>query len=336
MGQRPATVLTRLSVFLLGLTCCVAVAVVLIEATRQETATGLASQRAQMALPLGERVAAPFPRTLSDANGIAVVVPQPPQRIVSHTLGTDELLLSLCAPERIAALSTLADDATYSNVTEAARQVAGRTATSAEQTLRFQPDLVFVASYTRAELLTLLAAARAPVFRLGHFDHLDDIKLNVRTLGYLLGVDARAEALVQGMEQAIAQLRASIPPGTPPVRVMLYSTDGFTAGSATTFDDMVQVVGAINIPATHGIRGFRKINNEQLLQWNPTVIISSAHREALDEARAQLLRDPAVAMTQAGQRQRILVVPNNVFLTVTPQVVEGIAYLARALYPSAF
>lgn len=322
----------RPGAFALGLACSVAVALVLIEGARQDPRQRLSQQRAQMAAPVAARAAAPFPRTLSDANGTTVVVPQPPQRIVSHTLGTDELLLSLCEPQRLVALSTLADDATYSNVTEAARQISGRTNAGAEQTLRFQPDMVFVASYSRAELLTLLVAAGAPVFRFGHFDHLEDIKLNIRTLGYILGVDARAEALVQHMEQAMAQTRASIPPGARPARVMLYSADGSTAGTDTTFDDMVHAVGAINVAAEQGIRGFRRISNEQLLQWNPEVIISSADRAALDDTRRQLLRDPAVAITPAGQRQRILVLPNNVLLSVTPHVVQGIELLARALY----
>ena len=242
---------------MLCLVCSVVVAIVLIEALRHDSGAGQ-SQRAEMSAPVAERAKVPFPRTISDASGATLVMPRQPQRIVSQTLGTDEILLTICDPHRIVALSTLADDATYSNVTEQARQVTGRANAGAEQILHFQPDMIFVASYSKAELVALLAAAPAPVFRFGYFDHLDDIKLNIRTIGYIIGEDDKAEALVQHMEHDMARARASIPPDAPPVRVMLYGQDGYTGGAHTTFDDMVQVVGAINVAAATASRGFVK------------------------------------------------------------------------------
>jgi len=204
--------------------------------------------------------------------------------------------------------------------------------TGAEQILHFQPDMIFVASYSKAELVELLHTAHAPVFRFAYFDHIDDIKMNIRTIGYIIGEDDKAEALVQHMEHDMARVRASIPPDMPSVRVMLYGPGGHTARVDTTFDNMVQAVGATNVAAVHGIRGFRTISSEQLIQWNPDVIITSADRDPLDEARHQLLRDPAVAVTSAGKHQRIIVIPSRIFLTVTHHITQGIAQLARELY----
>jgi len=323
--------LVRPGAFSLGLGCAVVVAIVLIEGFRQEPARG-PSTRVHMAAPVAERAGAPFPRTLSDASGATQVIPRPPQRIVSQTLGTDEMLLTLCEPERLVALSALVDDASYSNATAQAQAIKGRAKASAEQILQFQPDMIFVASYSRAELLTLLTAARAPVFRFGFFDRLEDIKLNIRIVGYILGADEPAEALVQQMEQALARVQASIPPHRPPVHVMFYGLSGYTGGAHTTFDDMVQAVGAVNVAAMHGIQGFRKVNSEQLLQWHPEVIVTSAHPDAQDDTRRQLLQHPAVAVTPAGKRQRIIVIPTHHFVTVTHHIVQGIAQLARELY----
>jgi iron complex transport system substrate-binding protein len=323
--------LARPAAFMLCLVCGVVVAIVLIEALRHASGSGQ-SQRAEVSAPVAERATVPFPRVVSDASGAPLVIPRQPQRIVSQTLGTDEILLAICDPQRIVALSALVDDATYSNVTEQAWQVTGRANAGAEQILHFQPDMIFVASYSKADLVALLAAAHAPVFRFGYFDHLDDIKLNIRTIGYIIGEDDKAEALVQHMERDIARARASIPHGAPPIRVMLYGQAGYTGGAHTTFDDMVQAVGAINVAAAHGIRGFRKISSEQLIQWNPEVIITSANRDTPDDMRRQLLHDPAVAVTTAGKNQRIIVLPNHIFLTVTHHIARGIEQLARELY----
>src|SRR5574341_1252655 len=198
--------LARPGAFMLCLMCGVAVAIVLIEALRRDGGT-LQLQRAAVSAPVAERAQTPFPRAISDARGETLIIPRKPQRIVSQTLGTDEILLAICDPQRIVALSELADDATLSNVTEPARHVTGRTHAGAEQILYFRPDMIFVASYSKAELLELLRVAHAPVFRFTNFDHLDDIKTNIRTIGYIIGEDERAEALVQHMERDIARVR---------------------------------------------------------------------------------------------------------------------------------
>ena len=323
--------LTRPLAFLMCLGCGVAVAIVLIEALRPYGGT-VQPRRSDVAAPLPERVDTPFPRVIRDASGASLVIPHKPQRIISQTLGTDEILLAICAPQRIVALSILVDDADYSNVTAQAHLVKERANADAEQMLALYPDVIFVASYSKAELIELLQAARAPVFRFTHFDRLEDIKANIRTIGYAVGEDVNADALVQSMEHHLAQIQASRPKDRKPMRVLSYAQGGSTAGAHTLFDDMLQTLGVINIAAEQGITGFRQISSEQLIRWNPDVIITSADRDALPEARLQLLHDPAVAVTNAGNHQRVIVIPNHLFLTVTHHITQGIEQLARELY----
>lgn len=323
--------LARPLAFILCLVCGVAVAIVLIESLRSP-GDAVPSPRADVAAPLAERATAPFPRVIRDASGATLTITHKPQRIVSQTLGTDEILLAICDPQRIVALSTLVDNEAYSNVTALAQLVKGRTNAGAEQVLRLHPDVIFVASYSKAELVELLKAAHAPVFRFANFDRLEDIKANIRTIGYAIGEDEKAEALVQHMERDLAEIHASLPQDVPPVRVMFYELDGYTGGAHTLFDDIVHTVGAINIVAEKGLTGFLKISSEQLTQWNPEVIITSADRATVAETRSQLLQDPAVAVTRAGKTRRVIVIPNHLFLTVTHHITQGIAQLARELY----
>ncbi|MEZ5672498.1 MAG: hypothetical protein R3E08_08985 [Thiotrichaceae bacterium] len=79
-----------------------------------------------------------FPRQFDNGTGTIVTISHPPQHIVSQTLATDEILLAICAPQRIAALSPLATDSNYSNVVESARKL-GRTLNNLEQLLTLQP-----------------------------------------------------------------------------------------------------------------------------------------------------------------------------------------------------
>jgi iron complex transport system substrate-binding protein len=270
-----------------------------------------------------------FPRELRDAKGETLTLQREPQRIVSQTLGTDEILLAICPPERVAALSDLAEDENYSNAVEAARRIPNRATEGPEQILQFKPDLIFVASYSRAETVELLKASDAPVFRFANFNSIEDVKSNIRTAGYATGMDDAAEKLVRKMDADLAAVRARIPKSESPVRVMSYDKLGYTAGSNTLFDDVVRAAGAINICAEQGIKGFAKISSEKILEWQPDFLITGANRGKENSVRDRLLEDPAVANSKAG---RIIVIDNRHFLTVSQHVVGFVEDLANGLY----
>ena len=281
------------------------------------------------AIPAAAR---PFPRELRDAKGETLNLTREPQRIVSQTLGTDEILLAICPPERVVALSHLAEDGNYSNVVEEARQIPNRTTQGPEQILQFKPDLIFVASYSRAETIELLKASKAPVFRFANFDSIADIKSNIRTIGYATGTDAAAENLIGQMDEALTAVRARIPKSESPVRVMSYDKLGYTAGSNTIFDEVVRAAGAVNVSAEQGIKGFAKINSEKILEWQPDFLITGANRGKEKSVRDRLLEDPAVANSKAARAGRVLVIDNRHFLTVSQHVVGFVEDLANGLY----
>ncbi|MBC7796336.1 MAG: ABC transporter substrate-binding protein, partial [Pyrinomonadaceae bacterium] len=201
----------------------------------------------------------PFPRELRDGDNQVFVVQTKPNRIVSQTLGTDEILLTICEPERVVALSNLAEDANYSNIVEKAREIPNRVTQGAEQILQLSPDLIFVANYSRAEVVELLKASKAPVFRFTNFTSIEDIKNNIRTVGFATGCDAGAETLLQKFNDDLAAIKLKIPANQKPPRVMSFG-GGYTAGSKTTFNDIVRSAGAVNVSAEKGIDGFGKIS----------------------------------------------------------------------------
>jgi cobalamin transport system substrate-binding protein len=274
----------------------------------------------------------PFPRELRDANGETLTLQREPQRIVSQALGTDEILLTICPTERVVALSNMAEDGNYSNVVEEARQIPNRTTQGPEQILQFKPDLIFVASYSRAETVELLSSSKAPVFRFANFDSIADIKSNIRTVGYATGTDAAAEKLIGQMDVDLAAVRARIPKSELPPRVMSYDKLGYTAGSNTIFDDVVRAAGAVNVSAEQGIKGFAKINSEKMLEWQPDFLIMGANRGKEKSVSDHLLEDPAVAASKAGRAKRIIVIDNRHFLTVSHHVVRFVEDLANGIY----
>ena len=277
-----------------------------------------------------------FPRQVIDGGGRPVTIEARPRRIVSQALGTDEILLAICSPERIVGLGKFALDPKYSNVVEQARVAGSPVVQNTEEILQLKPDLVFVASYSRAEIVEQLQSAGARVFRLGNFDRIGGIEENIRVVGHATGDDERAEALVAQMERELEAVRARVSAaGNKRPRVMSYSPSGSTAGANTLFDDVLRTVGATNIVAENGVEGFRKVSAEQVVEWQPDFIVLGADADKFEETRQQLLANPAVAATEAARGGRIIVIENRTLLTVSHNVVNLVRALAEGLYPDS-
>ncbi|MBC7798866.1 MAG: ABC transporter substrate-binding protein, partial [Pyrinomonadaceae bacterium] len=191
--------------------------------------------------------------------------------------------------------------------------------------------LIFVANYSRAEVVELLKASKAPVFRFTNFTSIEDIKNNIRTVGFATGCDAGAETLLQKFNDELAAIKSKIPANQKPPRVMSFG-GGYTAGSKTTFNDIVRSAGAVNVSAEKGIDGFGKISAETIADWQPDYIIAGANTGEIENKRQQLLNDPIIKATKAGKAGNIIIIDNRGYLTVTHNIVRGIEELANGLY----
>ena len=93
-----------------------------------------------------------------------------PEKIVSLTVGSDEILLELLNTDyerqRISALSSLADDPVYSESIEMAKKVRGRVGAQIESVVNLKPDLVICAQYTNPDTLAKLKELKVPHLRL--------------------------------------------------------------------------------------------------------------------------------------------------------------------------
>src|SRR5215475_12097748 len=92
---------------------------------------------------------------LGQACAIAGEPTLPPRRIVSLDLCTDQLVLELVQPDRIAAVTHLAADPAVSAIPEKARGIP-ITHGNAEDVLRYDPDLVLAGPFGVASTVDLL------------------------------------------------------------------------------------------------------------------------------------------------------------------------------------
>jgi len=270
---------------------------------------------------------------LSEGNAAALK----PQRIVSLTLGTDEILLSLVGPHRILAVTTYALDANVSNVSEVAKAVPKHIKNAGVETVvALEPDLVLAASYSAADVIKQLKDLGLPVVILTQFSSLEGIYENIRIVADAVGEVAKAEDIISEMQQRLAILAESIPEKSIRPVLLSYDISGWTAGSETTFDALVSLAGGRNLAAESGIVGHKKISLETVVAMNPEVMIFNTWTPDASHSNAALIKHPALQSVSAVQNGRLHGVPGKHLTTVSHYIVQGVEAMTRLLYPKAF
>jgi iron complex transport system substrate-binding protein len=260
----------------------------------------------------------------------------PTVRVVSQTVGSDELLLAIAAPEQIAALSHLAVDPAFSAVAVEAKAYPRLTLGDAETVLKYNPTLVLAADYSRPELIEQVRRAGVRVLSFDRYGTLDDAFANLRLLGRELGPAAsrRAEQVIAEYQRRVRDLAARLQ-GERPVKVIAPSTYGVIPGADTTFQDLCDHAGAINLAATlAGLRGHQAPPNEQMLNWpiERVVLAGPSRAVALEPFRTL---SPYQFMP-AIRQERVALLEPYMLSCVSHHRVEGYERLARELHPEAF
>lgn len=239
-----------------------------------------------------------------------------PQRIVSCTLASDDILLQLL-PEpqqrkRLLAVSNLADDVHYSNIKQEARYIAQRTGANIEHVLSLKPDLIVAASYNQPEFISLLKRLNSKVHIMEGFDSLADLKRHTLDLGTLIGEEARAKQLLSQMDKNLSELKKSYSFRTQPKLLILYP-NGTLVGKKTLIDDGLNNVGLINLAAQKDIVGWQKISEEALLTMAPDWLVSPGEEKEIDSVLATFAKSPALRQMKAVQAKRIILIPPALF-----------------------
>jgi iron complex transport system substrate-binding protein len=237
-------------------------------------------------------------------------------------------------PERVVGVSETAFDLRFSNVFEYAARYHPIVANDPERVLLADPDLVITAESARAEVPDLLRQAGVPVYRMyTMFETLASIEEHVRLVGYLTGEDERARAEIARFRAVVTQAAARRPVNATAARVLGFGLGGgYSYGSRTLFNDILRVLGAENVAATHGLVGYDRANDERIVRWNPDWIVTSADPGLAGRTRASMLSRPSIAETDAARLGHIVVLDNRVFLPLSPFTSRLVESLSIALY----
>ena len=281
-----------------------------------------------------------WPREVETADGL-IRLEGPPQRILSYSLGHDEILLALVDKDRFAAVGPFTGDSAYSNVAEQAANLP-IFEKGVENVLAARPDLVIVSKFTDADIVGLIQEAGVPVARPALESSAEGNIPTILLMGYMLGVEERALELVAEIEGRIALVTGRVPPPgdseRPSVISMTrYSDVLYAAGADTTEGGILETAGGVNAAARDGIAGHQTISVESIAAMNPDVILITQPVEyGANELRDDLLSHAALAEVSAVKNEMVHVVDSRKYTTLSHWNVRGIEQTALMLYPDRF
>lgn len=211
--------------------------------------------------------------------------------VASINLCTDQLLLSVADPGQIVTLSWLSADPVESMLADAARAFPLNYG-SAEEILRFGPDVVIGGEFTSAFTRKLLTDLGLSVVTISPANGIGDIERNLRTIAMAIGRETRARELVAEMHVRIGNIRKMR--HGPAVRGIVVRPGGFTVGAGTLADELLQLAGIENIAARQGLDAWGSLSVESLLRSSPDLLIFTGFRADTPSLANEILAHPVL------------------------------------------
>ena len=261
------------------------------------------------------------PLTVIDDAGTHLTIARPPQRIVSVTPATTEMLFADGLGARIVG-GTTSDD-----YPPAAREITriGDWMPNYEKIVGVRPDLVVVDDTAEHAAAARLRSLHIPVLVIRPTS-LATVEADILLIGRATGTLSTARGVVRSMEAKLKQA-ASITAKShahPRVLPLIGRDPLFVAGSGNFIDDAVRRAGGINVAA--GVHGYAQYSPEGVISSRPDVLLASS-----DDCQA-LAKNPAYRTVPAIRTHRFVTIDPALLDRPGPRLADGVLALAKALH----
>ncbi|KQP43713.1 ABC transporter substrate-binding protein [Pseudorhodoferax sp. Leaf274] len=270
------------------------------------------------------------PTVLHDALGRRVVLPAPPQRIVTIFSSNTELVVALGMLDRIVGVE---DFTRFPPEVQRIAKVGGRLGFSADAVVAQRPDLVVVTPARQAahQLVAPMERIGVPILVLLSRS-LAEVIGNVRLIAQAGGVAERGEALAGNLQARLAQVDAHVAGRPAPRMLMLTGRLGngmLLVARANTYtgEAMLRAGGRF---ALAGAGAVPQVSPEAVLAADPDVLLFAG----ADTDLRDLVGQPGWRGMRAVRSGRAVTVSRSEFLIPGPRTLDGVEKLARWLHPA--
>lgn len=285
----------------------------------------------------------PTAYTVTDAQGTQVNMPAKPKRILTMSMSTDEVMLGLVEPERMAAVNAMLDDPASSNVVELGKKVETKIRyPSVEEIASLQPDLVIIPDWGDLSRVAALRDLGIPVVVCKGPRNLQEVKETIKLLAQAAGEPQRGDVLLQKMDEKLAEIAAETAkiPAEERRSVVLISLMKGYGGAGCCFDEACQLAGVVNGRAAAGIQNGEEMSKEKLVEINPDILFLPTYNNHgkfdIDRFRDEYMNDPSLQNMRAIQQGNLLEPDEGYIYNCSQDFVFAVQEIAYRVYGDRF
>lgn len=279
-----------------------------------------------------------FPVTVADAAGRAVTVEAEPQRIVSGYYITTSMMIALGQRDKLVGIEAKAASRPIYALAAPELLDLPSVGTAKEFDLEgcaaLQPDLVVLPMKLKDAAATLEELGMTVL--LVNPEDLEQLEETIRMLGDATGAADRAQALLESNAQAQREL-AELLAGAEKPQVYLAGNHSrlSTAGARMYQNTLIELGGGVNVAAGLEDDYWAEVSYEQLLAWDPQVIVMVPEA---GYTREDILNDENLAGVDAVKNGRVYAMPSafEAWDSPVPGAQLGSRWMAAVLHGEAY
>lgn len=265
---------------------------------------------------------------ITDFLGRKRVIDALPERIVSLSPSTTELLYELGVGDKLVGVTSFDD---YPVDVIDLPKVGGFEGPNLEAILEQEPDIVLASSISGKEQMEAIEKLDITVLVL-EARTIEQIYDAITLLSLINEVEDTGQKLIETMQDQMNTIYEKVKGKDAPNVFYLVDTDGnFTAGKGTFIDEMITLAGGNNV-AGH-TEGWVQYRMEELVEQNPDIIITSPHSADVENLSSLA----GYKETNAVKNGDIYVISDsNLISRASHRIVLGLEEIANMLHPEVF
>ncbi|WP_049937410.1 PGF-CTERM-anchored ABC transporter substrate-binding protein [Haloplanus natans] len=279
-----------------------------------------------------------FPVTRTDATGTTVTIAEDPDTVVTLNPSAAQTMYEIGAWDEVVGVSSFADY--LPGADEKTTVGTGNSDATVERTIALDPDLVLAPNTIFDSTVQQLRDAGLTVYKFEAAEDLDDIEAKTRLTGELVGHCEDADTRANEFARQVDVVRDAVDDVDRPD--VFYTFFGFTAGSDTFVNEVIETAGGNNIAADDaGINasggdtsGFFSVNSEVVVAADPAWFVLNS--DQYDTAEVPSGPGGVYEGTTAYEEGNAVVLDANEISQPAPRIVDAIVDLVRVLHPDAY
>lgn len=270
-----------------------------------------------------------YPMTIKDNSGMSVVIDKEPEKVVSLSPVTTEIIAAVGGLDKLVGRTSYCD---YPMEIKDIDEIGDLITVNIEKIVELDPDLIIGSAYLDQGVRDQLENAGLTVVTIYTEDSFDGTYKDIETIGKILGKVKEADKVVADMKTKVKNIKSKV--AKAKTKPSVYFVVGFGAGGEFTatgdtfINEMIEMAGGKNI-AYDGVQW--SFSLEKIVERKPELVIYSSVLDKNELVSSNGFRD-----LDSIRKGNVFSIEANLIERTGPRLAEGLEALVKLIHPELY